>query len=304
VPPSLASGPLSLSVLDDEELDAWYARTRDERKPFARELPIRRSESRRLALDEMRQRIASHAATAFADLRKLTLATAASALTGETRLAQRLKRLGDVSAPLIELREDDLQAQRSMQIDCTLWLESEDAKWVAQLQRRFTGAHVKPAPDALSAHVITRVLHYPGYVLGSIDYYRAQYESASNPEHPGVADLVPAEIAFGPRVHAAYEQLLLAHALGLVRVSEGKLVVSGADAGDAVLGETHLAAAQHLAAPENAATREQLDSALVPRLEATPDLSRELRTLRQSAALTPLDRNILDGLLRKYASIV
>jgi len=304
VPPSLTSGPLSLSVLDDDELDAWYARTRDERKPFARELPIRRSESRRLGLDEMRQRIASHAATAFADLRKLTLATAASALTGETRLAQRLKRLGDVSAPLIELREDDLQAQRSMQTDCTLWLEPDDAKWVAQLQRRFTGAHVKPAPDALSAHVITRVLHYPGYVLGSIDYYRAQYESASNPEHPGVADLVPAEIAFGPRVHAAYEQLLLAHALGLVRVSEGHLVVSGAAVDDAVLGETHLAAAQHLAAPEAAAIREQLDSALVPRLEATPDLSRELRTLRQSAALTPLDRNILDGLLRKYASIV
>ena len=36
----------------------------------------------------------------------------------------------------------------------------------------------------------------------------------------------------------------------------------------------------------------------------TGDVTRELRSLRQSAALTPLDRNVLDGLLRKYATLV
>jgi hypothetical protein len=304
VPPSLASGLLSLSVIEDEELDAWYARTLDDRKPFAREFPIRRSESRRLGMDEMRRRISSHAATAFADLRKLTLAAAASSLVIDAKLAHRLKRLGDMSAPLIELRDDDLQAQRSMQRDCTLWLESEDAKWIAQLQRRFPESHLRPAPDALSVHVITRVLHYPGYVLGSIDYYRAQYESASNPESADVADLIPAEVAFGARVHAAYEQVLLARALGIVSVSDGKLMVSDAIVNDGVLGETHLAAAQLLADPESAATRERLDDALVPRMEMARDVSRELRSLRQTATLTPLDRNVLDGLLRKYAPLI
>ena len=95
---------------------------------------------------------------------------------------------------------------------------------------------------------------------------------------------------FGARVHAAYEQVLLARALGIVS--------------DGLLGDTHLAAAQKLAAPESAADREQLENALVPRLEMTGDGSHELRTLRQSAGLTPLDRNVLDGLLKKYATLV
>ena len=285
--PSIASTQLSVSVVDDEEVDAWYARTTDDRKPFAREFPIRRAESRRLPIDGMRQRIASHAATAFADFRKLTLATAASTLANDVKLAQRLKRFADVSAPLIELREDDLQAQRSMQCDCTLWLDADDATWTAQLQRRFPESHVRPAPDALSLHVITRALHYPGYVLGAIDYYRAQYEAASHPEQADVADLMPVEVVYGARVHAAYEQVLLARALDIAIVRDG---------------ETHLAAAQRLAAPESAADREQLDNALVPRMEITPDVTRELRSLRRSAPLTPLDRNVLDGLLRKYAT--
>jgi hypothetical protein len=290
VRPSLASGPLSLSVIDDDDVDAWYTRTVEDRKPFAREFPIRRSEARRLSIDELRRRIASHAATAFTGLYALTLAMAASSLADEAKLVQRLKRLADVSGPLIELREDDLQAQRSVQRDCTLWLDSEDATWLAQLQRRFPEANVRSAPDVLSVHAITRVLHYPGYILGPIDYYRAQYESASNPEHAGVADLIPAEVVFGARVHAAYEQVLLARALGIVK--------------DGELGDTHLAAAQKLAAPEGAASREQLDNAIVPRLEMTADVTRELRLLRQSATLTPVDRTVLDGLLRKYATLV
>lgn len=290
-PPAIATAGLSVSVVDDEEVDGWYARTTDDRKPFAREFPIRRSESRRLAVDEIGQRVAAHARAAFAGFRKLTLATAASSLADEGKLAQRLKRLADVSAPLIELREDDLQAQRSMQRDCTLWLETNDAAWTAQLQHRFPEAQVKPAPDALSVHVVTRVLHYPGYVLGQIDYYRAQYESAANPEHAAVADLLPAELVVGAAVRAAYEQLLLARALG-VMVS------------DAILGDSHLAAAQRLAAPESATYREQLDAALVPRLEMGGDVAGELRSLRRSTSLTPLDRNVLDGLLKKYATLV
>ncbi|HYC58061.1 MAG TPA: hypothetical protein VEK79_00695 [Thermoanaerobaculia bacterium] len=290
-PPSISSARLSLSVVDDEEIDAWYARTIDDRRPFAREFPIRRSESRRLTIEEIRQRVASYASTAFVAFRKLTLATAASALSDEAKLAQRLKRVADVSAPLIELRDDDLQAQRSTQRDCTLWLETTDARWTGQLQQRFPEAHVKPAPDALSVHVVTRVLHYPGYILGQIDYYRAQYEAAAHPEHAQVADLLPAELVVGAAVRSAYEQLLLARALGVV-------------VSDVLLGDSYLAAAQLLAAPESAAHRERLDAALVPRLATGGDVTSELRSLRTSASLTPLDLNVLDGLLKKYATLV
>lgn len=290
-PPAIATAGLSVSVVDDEDVDAWYTRTADDRKPFAREFPIRRSESRRMAVEEIGQRVTAHARAAFAGFQKLTLATAAATLADRQKLAQRLKRLADVSAPLIELREDDLQAQRSMQRDCTLWLEADDATWTAQLQRRFPEAQVKQAPDALSVHVVTRALHYPGYILGQIDYYRAQYEAAANPEHAEVADLLPPELAVGAAVRAAYEQLLLARALGIV-------------VSDSILGDSHLAAAQRLAAPEGATYREQLDAALVPRLETGGDVTGELRSLRRSTSLTPLDRNVLDGLLKKYATLV
>lgn len=285
--PSLASRQLCSSIVDDDEVDAWYARTIDDRKPFAREFPIGRAESRRLPIEVMWQRITSHAATAFGDFRKLTLATAASLLADEAKLARRLKWLAEVSAPLVELREDDLQAQRSMQRDCTLWVDSDDARWTGQLRQRLPDAHARPAPDALSAHVVARALHYPGYVLGAIDYYRQQYESISHPEAAEIADLVPPEIVYGARVHAAYEQVLLAEALGIGAVRDG---------------ETYLAAAQRLAGPESAADRDRLDNAVVPRVEITADVARELRSLRQTLPLTPLDRVVLVGLLRKYAT--
>jgi hypothetical protein len=293
VPASLAGGRLTHTVADDAEIDAWYERTTDDRKPFVRELPVTRSESRRISVDDIRRRVMSHASAACAAFGKLTLAGAASSLADPAKLAQRMKRLADTSAPLIELRDDDLQAQQSMQRDCTLWVSADDAPWIAQLQRRFPEAQVKTANDALSVHVVTRVLHYPGYVLGQIDYYRAQYEAASSAGAAGIADLLPAELVVGASVRAAYEQLLLGRALGVVVMRRGRLAVS-----DTVLGDSHLAAAQLLA--ERSTVRELLDGALVPRLEITSDVSGELRSLRETAPLTPLDRNVLDGLLRKY----
>ena len=294
VPASIASGGLSLSVIDDAEVDAWYERTVDDRKPFVREFPVSRSASHHLGLEEIRQRIPSYAAIAFADFRKLTLATAASSVANDAKLGQRLKRFVDTSAPLIEIRDDDLPAQRAIQRDCTLWIDANDATWSAQLRRRFPDAHVKAAPDALSAHAVTRVLHYPGYVLAQVEYYRAQYEA--NPDGSEVADLLPAELIVGAHVRDAYERVLLARALGVVSLNgDGQLTLS-----DALLGDSHLTAAQTLAAPDNAPFREQLETALIPRLEVTRDVTRELRSLQQSTPLTPLDRNVLDGLLRKY----
>lgn len=292
-PVSIASSGLTLPVIDDAEVDAWYERTMDDRKPFVRELPIARSASRHRSLDETRQRIMAYASTAFTVFRKLTLATAASALAVEPKLTQRMKRFADTCAPLIEIRDDDLQAQQLMQRDCTLWLDTNDAPWIAQLQRRFPEVHLRSAPDALSVHAVTRVLHYPGYVLAQIEYYRAQYEASSHPECGEVTDLLPAELIVGARVRDAYEQLLLGRALGIVTMRGNELFVS-----EALLGDSNLAAAQALAAPGRA--RELLDDALIPRLEVAGNLTRELRALRESMPLTPLDRNVFEGLMRRY----
>lgn len=190
---SIASTTLSISILDDEDVDAWYERTTDDRKTFIREFPLRRSESRTLPLDEIRTRVTTYAATAFGSFRKLTLTTAAS-LIPETKLAQRIKRFLECSAPLVELRDDDLPAQRGMQRDVTLWMDGP----FDLLTRRIDNAQIKAGPDALSVRGVSRVLHFPGYILGQFDYYRAEYEKAASREFVDVADLLPIKAVEAP----------------------------------------------------------------------------------------------------------
>jgi hypothetical protein len=190
---SIASTTLSISILDDEDVDAWYDRTKDDRKTFVRDFPLRRSESRTLPLEEIRTRVATYAATAFESFRKLTLTTASS-LIPEAKLSQRIKRFLECSAPMIELRDDDLHAQRAMQRDVTLWM----AERFDLLTRRIANAQVKTAPDALSIRAVSRVLHFPGYILGQFDYYRSEYEKATSREFVDVPDLLPIKTVEAP----------------------------------------------------------------------------------------------------------
>jgi len=297
VTPSITSAGLSTAIIDDADVDCWYARTADGRKPFVREFPIRRSESRRLALPELRERVCAHAASAFDELRRLTLAGAATVLAKEVSLAQRLKRFAEVSAPLIDLRDDDLEAQKSIQRDTTLWSDPADARWMSQLERRFPDAVAKAAPDALRVHVLSRVLHFPAYILGQIDYYRSRYEAAPAPEFAEVADLIPTDLLLSGPVRMAYEQVLLGRAVGVIEAHDDGTLVSN----DAVLGDSHLAAAQHLASA--GAVRDRLRDQLEPRLAVAQDVQRDLRQLLSSPALTALDKGILDALVKRYALV-
>jgi hypothetical protein len=297
-PPSLTASGLAISIADDEDVDAWYERKREDRKPFAREFPITRSESRRLALDVLRQRIAAHSASAFTSFRSMTLAVAATSLPSETKLAQRMKRFIDVSAPLVDLRDDDLPAQEAMQRDVTVWTDRTDAVWLAQLQRRFPEGQLKDAPDGLHVHVVTRALHFPGYLLGQIDYYRAQFEAGPPSDCTGVPDLIPAERAISGPVRAAYEQVLLGRAVDVVTVRDGKLLAAGI-----VLGDSSLGAAQRLASSDGATLRERLDSALAPRLTVAREVEKGLAALLESASLSSLERTIVGTLVKRYAAI-
>jgi len=279
-PAPLTSSGLSISIIADADVDAWYERTADDRKPVIREFPITRSASRHLSLDELRARVAAHAATAFGELHKLTLARAASVLAQEGQLAQRMKRFAEVSAPLIDLRDDDLPANQAMQRDVTLWTEPDDARWVSQLQRRFPDAQVKGSPDLLRVHLLSRVLHFPAYVLGQIDFYRSQYK--------GIDDLVPIDLLLAGPVRAAYEQVLLGRALGVLEWR---------------VGDSHLAMAEQLASSGAAAMRERLRETLAPRLEIARDVERDLRRLLETTQLTPLDRGILGALMKRYALV-
>ncbi|HUP59658.1 MAG TPA: hypothetical protein VNA69_04485 [Thermoanaerobaculia bacterium] len=287
-PAPLPNAGLSIPIVDEADVDQWYERTAEDRGPFVREFPLTRSESRRWSLDELRARITAYAATAFDDFRALTLAQAATLLVPQAKLSQRLKRFAETSAPMIELREDDLPAQQAMQRDLTLWIDVDDGPWANQMRHRLPNAHVKAAADSLRVHSLSRVLHYPGYVLGQIDYYRAEYEKSSPREGAEADDLLPMDLILAGPLRAAYEQVLLGRALGVI------------DVGD--LGDSHLAAARRLASNDAAALREQVETALAPRLSLAADVERELRQFRSSAALSPLDRGVLDALVKRYAS--
>jgi hypothetical protein len=188
IPPPITSHRLSIAIVEDADVDGWYDRTAEDRRFLFREFPISRSESVRLPIDELRSRVASYAAAGFESFRKLTLAEAA-ALTPEASLNQRLKRFAQSSAPLIELRDDDLPAQQTMQRDTTLWVS--DPAVVSLVQRRLPDAQVRPAQDPLRVHAVSRVLHYPAYVLGQIEYYRSEYDAAKHAESATVADPLP-----------------------------------------------------------------------------------------------------------------
>lgn len=276
VPQPIVSGGLTINLVDDEDVDRWYAATDGNRKPHVREFPISRSESLRRDIDELRGAVVAYASTAFESFRAMTLAQAAS-LPPEAMLAHRLKRFAEYSAPLIELRDEDVQAQQAMQRDTTLWLDPPESSFATQLRRRLGDAHIKPGGGALRAVTVTRVLHYPAYVLGQIDYYRAQCTEADD-----VPDLIPTELVLTGAMRTAYEQVLLARAFGMMDV------------------ESNLAAAQQLAA--SSTKREELERALEPRLQIMADVERDLEKYRDALPAASMERDVIAGMLKRYRS--
>jgi hypothetical protein len=282
---SIASRGLLVNVIEDADVDAWFARTAEDRRPLLRDFPLKRSESRHVSLDELRQRITTYAASGFDAFRSFTLGQGA-ALASEADLARRLKRFVETAAPLIDLRSDDLPAQQVMQRDTTLWIDQTDARFLATIQRRLPEALLRSAPDPLRVHAVSRVLHYPAYVLGQIDYYRSQYDPAQHPESAELPDLIPLSTA----VREAYEQVLLGRAVGVIRLrDDGQLV-----ANEAALGDTHLAAAEQLVA--EAGLRRALEDALAPRLKIANDLERDL----QQVAVSAFDREVAGAIAARY----
>jgi hypothetical protein len=296
-PASIAAHALAIPILDDADVDAWYDRTAEDRRPLFREVPISRSQSRHLSLDELRKRLTAHAATGFDSFRKLTIAEGAKLASA---LPQRLKRFTEYSAPLIELRGDDLQAQQAMQRDTTLWIDSADLAFAASIRRRIPDAQARPATDPLRIHALSRVLHYPAYILGQFEYYRSQYDPAQFPESAYASDLLPAELLLTGTVRTAYEQVLLGRAVGVISLRDGQLHRASTNL---ILGESHLAAAQHLASSEGALLLREVEEEIAPKLSVIADVERDLRQLALSAR-SELDAEVLERLLRRYSAVI
>jgi ABC-type multidrug transport system fused ATPase/permease subunit len=294
---SIVSSGVSISLVEDADVDAWYERTAADRQVLFREFPVKRSESRHLSLEELQQRIAAHAARGFDALRTMTIAQAAT-LTTEAALAQRLKRFAQYSAPMIELRDDDLQAREVTQRDTTLWIDHAEPAFVTAITHRIPDAHTKGSRDPLRIHAVSRVQHYPAYLLGQFDYYRAQYDPAAFPESAAVPDLLPPDLALTAPVRAAYEQILLARAVGVIRLrDDGQLATNAL-----VLGDSHLTAAQHLASSDT--TARALERELAPRLSIAANVERDLQQLLETVPpLSAFDRSVVSALAARYGLV-
>jgi hypothetical protein len=180
------------------------------------------------------------------------------------------------------VRDDDIEAERAMQRDTTLWIDGADALFADRLRRRIPSASMKAPRDPLRIQALSRILHYPAYVLGQIDYYRQQD-----------IDLLPVPAA----VHDAYEQLLLGRAVGVIRLRDDGRVSRVST--DIILGDSPLAAAQHLAASET--LRAELDSEIAPRLSVAGNVERDLhQLLHGTPPLSAFERGVVGGLLKRY----
>ena len=309
---SVTAAGTSVAIIDDGDVDAWYERTADDRKllvtRFYEDCCTRATSSHRSST-ELQQLVESYARGGFEEIRKVTLAQIVAGsprLASDADITRRLKRLSESSAPLVELRDDDLKAQQCMQRDTTLWIHPADTQFVGLVQRRLVQAHAKPSHDPLRVQVLTRVLHYPAYVLGQIEYYRAQYDPAQDPATANVPDLQPTDLALTGAVRAAYEQVLLGRAIGIIRLREdGQLGHTPASVSDeVVLGDSHLAVAQRLAQSDATVLREQLEDAIAPRLSAGREVERDLRRFLDTATpLSPFDRDVVGALIHRYAAM-
>lgn len=293
VPPSIGGVQLSIAIVTDADVDLWYERNAEDRRPFLREffeMCVSRSQSRQLALDELRARLAAFAARALDRFRKMTIAEAVQ-FVPEAAMAQRFKRLTEYSAPMVDLRDDDPEAQMTMQRDATLWADTTDAAFTAQLARRFPDVGPRSTADPLRIQVLTRILHFPAYVLGQLAYYRAQYDPQQHPESAALPDLFPVD-------RAAYEQVLLGRATGVICLRDDQQLAFN----EHLLGDSHRAAAQRITAYDAAPLRRELDAALAPRLTIAKDVTRDLEQLAGDLP-DAMDRQVLLALLARYSEL-
>lgn len=304
---SITAGGLSVSIIDDDDVDRWYERTKGDRAPALRDFFVScmtRSGSRHVSMDELQNRIGEYASRACELFRQVTLAqvvTGRESIATEAEIAHRLKLLADFSAPLIEVRDDDIPSQQSTQRGTTLWLDENNAPLVAMLRKRFPHGQIRAPRDDLRLHVLSRLLYFPAYVIGQIEYYRAQYDATRHLESADVPDLLPTEVVLSGAMREAYEQILLARAMGSIRIrDDGQL---GRTIGDVALGDTNLAAARRLASSESAPLRMELEAETETWLERREDVEQGLRGLLTTIdPLTTFDRNIIGALIRRYGT--
>jgi hypothetical protein len=228
-----ASSPTRRSVVRSDDIDSYYKLSvRDldfEAREFTRQ-EVSRSQARRMKSEELREKLRAFALSRFSDLMDLSIQDILlrnSDFVSSNEADLRLRDLNNISAPLIQLREIDSNRDAFSQFDLTIWTSEKGEELLTRFRRYCPGATARTGNDKRTLQALSRHRYFPGYFLGQIEFYRDRYEHDNHKEALLLPDLIPPEFGLTGEVRRAYEQLLLAIALGIVlRQPNGEYILA------------------------------------------------------------------------------
>jgi hypothetical protein len=210
-------------VLNAEQIDEFYRRTvknvDTESQTFIHE-HVPRSLARRIAIEDFAQRLLGFATSRFKSLSSLTIQDVllrSPDLLPKDQASLRLDELERAATPLVLLSEMDLNDNTFAQKDVTIWAGTTDtAELLQQYKKVNLTTTVQPSSNDYSLRALMRCLNFPAFYLSQIEFYRSCYERLHEKEAIAFPDVIPDELTVSADFRRAYEQVVIAVAIGLI----------------------------------------------------------------------------------------
>lgn len=211
-----------LAVLTDADIDAYYQNflSKFPTEKFTQKV-VSRSKSWKISREEFQNQLIPFTREQFDKLSNLSVSQVLkqSELIAENTANVRLNQLYDSANLLVRIQDIDANLNPNSQPETTLWVCAEDKEEMFETYSRISRTLTALiAEDKHRLCVLTRSLGFPAYFLSQIEFYRDCYErtQSEQTEPDDIPDLIPDEIGSNKELKLAYQNLLLAIALGLV----------------------------------------------------------------------------------------
>ena len=209
------------SVLTAADIDQYFSQTVTDLDQVAAKFleQVPRSLVHRLPLEEFRSRVEVFAQDRF---RKLADLSIEDVLLRERELLpselapRKVRELDDAAQPLLQLRDIGVDGDVFAQRDVTIWVGAEDQRMLELYRSVNALSTMRNTENRGTLRTLSRCLNFPAYSLGQVEFYRACYDRQPTEDSKELPDLIPDELTVGIEVRQAYEQLLLALAIGVV----------------------------------------------------------------------------------------
>lgn len=211
------------SVLNAEQIDHYYTATvtkiETEAGVFIRE-HVTRSQVRHIPIENFAQKLEEFTRSRFRSFAKLSIKDVllgSPELFSNEQTSLRLEELDRAASPLAMLSEMDLNDDTFAQKDVTIWAGATDSEPLLDRYRKLNATTtIRPSNDDHSLRALTRCLNFPAFYLSQIEFYRSCYDRQQNKDASSLPDVIPDELTISSDMRRAYEQLLIAIAVGLI----------------------------------------------------------------------------------------